>query len=626
MKRFLTFILTVWMAMAAFAQTMNVVCGNTVYTIPAAECGNMSYANGNELTIYGKTFAIDDITKIYVDNSTVTRNQVKVTYDDASASVYIPYNIWANLTVGINGAHVNIAQDKNVTEEITYTLSGSSTNGSFYMSGKLKSTITLNGLTLTNPDSAAINIQNGKRIAVVVTKGTVNALTDGSGGSQKGCFVVKGHTEFDGSGTLSITGNTAHAFWGKEYVQLKKGAGTINILKAVKDGFNINQYYQQNGGTVNVSNVGDDGLQVSFKTDDNDEREVDVENTGEVLIKGGTLNVSVTAAGSKGVKAEGPVTINAEKSTPNITITCTGGVLVENNDSSSSVCLKSDSLITIDAGTITLTAKGTGGRAMTCDHDIVINDGTLTARSEGSNYGASSGNPWGGGWPGNPGGNSSSNTKNAKCIKAKGNLTITGGTVSAYSASHEGIESKAVMTISGGTINVQASDDAINATGDLYISGGNIYAYSTSNDGLDSNGNMYISGGVVVAFGGSGAETGVDVDEQHKLSITGGQLFALGGRIDSKFGTCTQAYGYSTRNISLPAGSYAVLSQGTTRIFAVKAPASRNGIVCVSSPSMAKNTTYTVGSSNSVTGTEVNGFIDAPTVSSVSSTVSFTGR
>ena len=453
--------------------------------------------------------------------------------------------------------------------------------------------------------------------------------------------MVKGHAEFSGGGSLSLTGNTGHAYWSKEYTELKASTGTISVLGAKGDGMNVNQYFLMRGGNVSIAAVGDDGIQVSYATDDNGNRETDEENTGQLTIEGGQLTVATTAAGSKGLKAEGDVNVNEERGTTTIVVKNSGGVDTSDaSDLKGSVCLKSDANINVDAGTLTLTATGQGGRAMKSDGTTNINGGTVTARAEGANYGSSSqqggpggggfgGGGWGGHGPGQGGGSTTSSShKYAKCIKASGNLNIGGGAVSAYSASHEGIESKAVMTVSGGTVYAEASDDAVNSAGDMYIKGGSVYAYSTGNDGIDANGNMYIQGGVAIGFGAGGAEAGIDVAEQKKMYFTGGQIFGIGGRIDGSPTSTTgsQAYGYTSSSKSF--SKYIVLSQGSTRLLAVKVPTSSSysGIAIVSSPSMTSGTSYTLGSATSVGGTEENGVVVSPTVSSVSGTVSFTAK
>ena len=284
-------------------QTMWVVTGDVKWAFTTAQLDTISYTGGTAFTAQGKTFNIADVDEIYVDNTPVADNTVDVAYNGNTAQVIVAGNIAKNMTASVNGAHVVALQDANVADEITYTLAGSSTNGSFYQDGSLKITVRLNGVTLNNPDSAAINIRDGKRIAVELVEGTTSNLTDGTGGSQKGCFAVKGHTEFKGAGILNITGNSSHAFWGKEYVEIKKTVGEINILGSKGDGFNINQYYLQNGGKVTVKNVADDGIQVSQETDDNDVVVEEEENTGEVTLKDGTIDMTISSAGGKGIKA-----------------------------------------------------------------------------------------------------------------------------------------------------------------------------------------------------------------------------------------------------------------------------------------------------------------------------------
>lgn len=616
--------------LVAAAQTVNVQTGQVTYAYPAGQVGDMTYADGTALTILERTFSIGDISQVYIDESEVVDNTVSVSYGGASASVRVAGNVARYLSISVSGAHVAIEQSDDLPSEITYTLTGTSSDGEFYMDGSLKATLELSGLTLTNPSGPAINIQNGKRIAVSVKKDTENTLRDGSGGDWKGCLRCKGHLELKGKGVLNVYGNTAHAIWSKEYVEMKNC--TVNVLKAVGDGINANQYFLMESGALSISGVGDDGIQVSFKTDDNDQIEIDDENTGALTVAGGTLTVSTTAVGTKGLKSEGPLLVSEGSTATSLTVKNSGNVdATDTSDPTSSACMKSDKSITISGGTLTLTNTGQGGRAINCEGTIDITGGVTNARAEGSNYGSSSGGggggwgPGGGGRPG--GGGSTSNGKNAKGIKSKGNLTVSGGSLTVYSANHEALESKAAMTISGGTVYSQAKDDAVNSSGNMTLSGGVVYAYSTSNDGLDANGNMTIEGGVAIAFGGSGAEAGIDIDEQHRLTITGGQLFGIGGRVDARFGTCTQSYGYTSSSASF-SGSYIVLADSNqTPIFAVKTPKSScSGICLVSSPSMQKGSGYQLGTATTVSGTETNNFWESPTVSGFARKSSFNGR
>ena len=145
-----------------------------------------------------------------------SNNTVTVVYNGDTATVSVADNVTQYLTVTQEGAHVSIAQCDTLATEITYTLSGTSTDGEFYMSGSYKATVELNGLTLTNTtpvySGAAVHIQNSKRINVKVITGTTNTLVDAASGSQKGCLYVKGHAEFKQYGTLNVVGKCAEIF------------------------------------------------------------------------------------------------------------------------------------------------------------------------------------------------------------------------------------------------------------------------------------------------------------------------------------------------------------------------------------------------------------------------------
>ena len=171
------------------AQTMNIRVGQVTYQFPAEQTGVMNYTDGSTLSVMNKLFALTEVEEMYVDETTVVDNMVSVAYDESSAVVTVAGNVAQYLTITTNGAHVNIAQSEDVVEEITYTLSGSSTDGEFYMSGSYKATVELNGLTLTNTNpvtsGAAVHIQNSKRIKVKVMDGTINTLVDNASGSQK---------------------------------------------------------------------------------------------------------------------------------------------------------------------------------------------------------------------------------------------------------------------------------------------------------------------------------------------------------------------------------------------------------------------------------------------------------
>ncbi len=339
MKKIVFSLFALVVGLAVKAQTLNVVCGDVTYAVPAEQADDMVYTDGDSVTIMNRTFALSDVARMYIDSTSVVDNLVTVTYADSSAKVWMSGNIAQYVTAVVDGANVSIVQGEQVDSatcgEIVYSLSGSSAKGSFLMTGSYKATVELNGLSLTNPQGAALDIQNGKRIELKVQDGTTNTLVDCAGGSQKGCLTCKGHLEFKGRGVLNVYGNTNHAIHAKEYVEMKHC--TINVVSAVKDGINCNQYMLLTSGELNISGVGDDGVQVSYK----DETNREAEDTGTLTITGGTVNVVSTVA--KGLKAYGNVdiaggTINVTASGPTgegieskEVMTVSGGTIVVNS-------------------------------------------------------------------------------------------------------------------------------------------------------------------------------------------------------------------------------------------------------------------------------------------------------
>ena len=588
MKKVGMMIIALLLTIVAGAQTLNVQVGDVTYQFPASQTGDMTYSNGTTLTIMGKEFAISDITGMVVDKSEVTDNQVTVSYNGTSAKVTVAGNVAQYLTPVVSGAHVSIAQSDDLAEEVTYTLSGESTDGEFYMSGSYKATVELNGLTLTNTtpvkSGAAVHIQNGKRIKVKVCNGTVNTLTDAVGGSQKGCLYVKGHAEFAQKGTLNIIGNVKHGIKTGEYMTLKNA--TINITKAAGDGINCAQFFQMTSGKIAISGVSDDGIQCDIEdstagstgetTDHEDE------DTGNIYLEGGDITASVTADAAKAIKAEGDIRATGT----NVTATTSGGGVwdADKVKTKSSSCMSADGNMLISGGTLTLTSTGAGGKGINVDGTFTATGGNVTINTSGNAVVASSTGTLSVVTSSQQLDNYDSDYKSSpKGIKVDGAIVISDNaviSVTTTGAGGEGIESKTSIDITGGQTTVNASDDGINASkntstggsGDLTISGGYVFSKSSGNDGIDANGNCYIKGGLVYAIGTTAPEKSIDAntEEGKKLYITGGTIIAVGdleNGVSISGGTCKSASSWT-------ANTWHALYNGGTLVAAFKTPAS----------------------------------------------------
>jgi hypothetical protein len=512
---------------------------------------------------------------------------------------------------------VSIIQSADVAEEITYTLSGTSSDGGFYNEGEFKATVELNNLNLTNVSAvysgAAVHIQNSKRIKVKPLNGTTNTLVDAANGKQKGCLYIKGHAEFAQKGTLNVTGNVKHGIKTGEYFSIKNS--TINILSAVGDGINCEQFFLMESGTITINNVADDGLQCDIEdttvgstgeTVDHEE-----EDSGNIYISGGSLTMNITGVACKGIKAEGNIAISGGEFT--ITTSGIGMWDTEDLETKAAACISSDANITISGGTLNLTSTGSGGKGLKCDSLLTITGGTMTIKTTGALY-YNNGTTENTNYTGNTDNIDSKYYSSPKGIKAgiktesgsgwnvtytyAGGIIISGGKISVSTSGRnaEGIESKSTLVINDGEVVVNAYDDGINAASDLTINGGLVYSRSTNNDGIDANGNVYLKGGLVYAIGASSPEMAIDAnsEEQKKLYVQGGTIVAVGG-LESGASLTQSCYKAS----SWSKNTWYALTVGSN-VFAFKTPSSGGSNLIVSGAS-----TPTLKSGITASGTEI---------------------
>ena len=572
MKKTLLTIVALLAAMTITAQTLNVTTGGATYQFPSAQTGKMTFSGGSSMTILNKVFAIGDITAMFTDESAVADNEVNVVYDGTGALVYVAGNIAQYIDVSVSGAHVTITQSDVITtdlindgtfQEITYNLKGSSTDGSLTLAGSAKCTVALNGLTLTNPNGAPINITNGKRIAFSVKKDSENTLTDGTSSSDKGCLYCKGHLELKGKGVLNVYayGSAAHGIKSGDYMEMKNC--TVNILAATKDGVSCNQYFLMESGTLNINGVGDDGIQCDIDNDegtpiaatDAAEGGHEDEDTGNIYLQGGTIIATITADAAKGVNAAGDIVV----SDGSVNITTSGGGVWDSKKlkTKASSCLGADGNVIISGGTLTLTSTGNGGKGINADGALTVNGGTTTIKTSGNALGANSSGTLTVITNSRTLDNYDSDYKSSpKGIKIDGEIVINDGVINVTTsgAGGEGIESKSSITFNGGYTYVSAADDGINASytddnknqqgaGDMTVNGGYIYCISSGNDAMDSNGNFYVKGGFIYAVGTGSPEKSLDAntEENKKLYISGGTVIAVGdleGGAQISNGTC----------------------------------------------------------------------------------------
>jgi len=385
--------------MASAQEYMRIWQSGTNTKVPLTE---VTYAaNGASFTAEGVTYQtsqVDSITFVHI--ITVTWNGTEATIEKGNV---------LGVDCSAEGGDV-IINSTNTHNELELVLQGASTNGSLTYTGSLKCKFYLNDLHLISTKGAALDIQCGKRVALILNEGTNNTLEDAPNGLQKAALYCKGHLEIEGAGSLTVTGKAKHGICTKEYLQLKKTTGNITVNGAVSDAIHAGQYFLMNGGTVTVRGQQGDGIQTEILTlDDDVTPNPDKEFNGQIFIKGGSINVTVTGETRKGIKSDDKMTItggtleitasgngskgisvgkhlliNEDDATTLIQIKATGGVYSDEETDEDTKCMgiKVAKNMAITAGTIKISSTGTKSRGIKVDGQYYKASGATVISSQ----------------------------------------------------------------------------------------------------------------------------------------------------------------------------------------------------------------------------------------------------
>ena len=384
----------------------------------------------------------------FIENYT-PKNTVVVTYNGNKATVK---DIPSGVDVTVTGAHVVIEADK---KNVAYELKGTTSNGSFkILYSEKKAQINLNGVSITNPTGAAINIQSGKTMMVKIADGTANYLEDGTeyaltdGEQQKGTFFSEGQLVFSGEGALTVKSNYGHGIASDDYVRVRGGNITINSdrdgistsdrfimyggvvnITAQQDGIDVDEGYIEIGGGRLTVNAVDEGITASYEGDE-DTGVVDPLITPYIDIKGGLIKVvtagdkghgvramstfamsggivqaTVKGDGSKALMSEGDMSLIGGK----ITVFTEGDALYEDSDLSSSAGIRSKGVLTMKNITLGVKSTGTGSKGINNVGDVVAENCRATIIASGATH------------------KSNGLDSRSRGVDTDGNLTLNGG-------------------------------------------------------------------------------------------------------------------------------------------------------------------------------------------------------
>lgn len=424
-----------------------------------------------------------------------SKGTVTITWNGSTANVtHNPSSLKQSVVVASGTASDVIIYS---SKKVDFVLKGTTSDGSLTLYSEKKCAMTLDGVTVTNADGAAINmpkktvgtIAYGGKTCYVVVKGT-NTLTDGttyssavSGEDMKGTLFSEGQLIFSGTGTLNVTSRYGHGIASDDYIRIRGGKHNpvINVT-SVKDGISVNDYLLMYGGTVTV-NAADDGVDVG---------------KGYVAINGGRLTVNATDEGiAASYQGENDGTVDASI---NPSITVAGGLVTVTTTGDKGHALRARRDITVTGGVVRTTVSGAGSKALNADGKVNITGGKVLSMVSGLPIYDDEENDLSSAAAIRSKGTLSiggdavvalkTTAAGGKGINATGLVTLSGGDITvvvlgnryiadAGTSRARGITADAGLTLSGATLRVRAADDALYTPVTLNVNAGVLQAFST---------------------------------------------------------------------------------------------------------------------------------------------------
>ncbi|WP_458414788.1 carbohydrate-binding domain-containing protein [Schinkia sp. CFF1] len=512
----------------------------------------------------------------------------------------------------------------------TYVISGELKDGQIVVDAEDKSTVrlVLNGVKIACGNSSAIYVRKAEKTTISLPKGTKNYLTDGkqyvfkdsSEDEPNAALFSKDDLAINGAGTLIVQGNYNNGIASKD--DLKITGGTIQI-KAVDDGIMGRDLLAVKEGIITID-AGGDGLKSS-----NDEDA----SKGIIALEDGIFTI---ASGKDGIQAEsslwiadGSYNITSGGGSPEMIKNVEEGMppgpgevqaettSTEDTNIESTKGLKASKEIVVGGGTFTIDSS---------DDTVHSNDSINIA---GGNFTIATGDDG---------------------VRADTSLVISGGKINIVK-SYEGVESQ-LITLNDGEIHVVASDDGINIGGGndgsglgvppqaapdsksnantndvekmLTINGGYV-TVNANGDGLDANGSISMTGGTVIVNGPTSNGNG-PLDYDGSFEMSGGLLIAVGssGMAQAASEDSSQNSILMTYPETQKAGTMIHLEGSDGKSIVTYAPIKDYQSVFISSPKLAKGSSYTLFTGGTANGKEIDGLYSDETFQGGTKIVDFT--
>ena len=309
-----------------------------------------------------------------------------------------------------------------ITNSGTYHLTGTLENGSISVNVGDDDIVklVLDNVTITNLNGPAINVENAKKVIIILEEGSTNKLVDGEtydvlDEDINACIYSKDNLIINGSGTLEVTANFEDGIVSKDNIKI---IGSNVKVNSKDDAIKGKDYVLVKDANIEITSKGD-GIKSTNDTE---------EDKGYIVIENSKTNIT---ADIDGIQAQTNIKING------------GTFEIKANDDA----IHADGMIEINDGDFNITAIE--GIEATY---VKINGGNIkiSASDDGINAG---------------------NKSDAYTVTIEingGNIEINMG-----AGDTDGIDSNGNLYINGGTININANSP-FDYDGEVKLSGGKL--------------------------------------------------------------------------------------------------------------------------------------------------------
>ena len=517
-------------------------------TVTAVGCGSTSAGSTEtaDAVTESQTEAAEasNIDGILDSSDMFTNRDKEIGYDEESA---IAINLSDGASTADSDSVVIDGDTITITEEGTYILSGSLTNGQIVVEAEnAKVQLVLDNADISCETSAAIYVKAADKVFITTTDGSTNTVcTSGEfeaidDNNIDAAIFSKSDLTLNGAGSLEVTCGNGHGIVSKDDLVITSGEYVVDAGKHALSG---KDSVRIAGGTFDLT-AGKDGIH-SENTDEEEKGFVYIENGSFTITSDGDgIDASYVVEivdGSFDITAGGGYE-NGEVHTDNDMMGGFGNMGGQTQDGSTGEGNAPSDMTPPDGSTgegnapSGTTNSGTDGTTTTSADESSLDSNVIMLSAAGSTTSATASST------DTAETSDSDSSTSTKGIKADGALQILGGDYNINSAD-DAFHTNSTLEIRDGNMEIATGDDGMHADDALVISdgdinitesyegiegltitidGGNISIVS-SDDGLNAAGGADSSG-----FGGMGTDMFASNDDIW-IEINGGYLYVLAG-------------------------------------------------------------------------------------------------